>query len=202
MESAADAELLHVLLVKGVVSRDALTQSAGEAAIDALAGLIDRGLVVAVGPEQRRMYSLAGDGRERAAGAVREAMPAARSALERHYDEIFLPLNARFKHLCLRWQDDPEDVALLDETDGVHDEIEALLREPADVLALPRLRRYADRLDRLKEAVDGGDLDAYLAPTGESYHNVWFELHEDLLLSLGRSRDQEASQQRQAGTTG
>jgi hypothetical protein len=202
MDSAADSETLHVLLVKGVASRDALTLAAGEAATAALSGLIDRKLVVAVGPEQRRLYSLTDDGREQARGAVRDAMSATRSALERRYDELFLPLNARFKRLCASWQAEPDNVALLDETDGVHAEIEALLREPKAVVELPRLRRYADRFDQLKEAFDDGDLDAYLAPTGESYHNVWFELHEDLLLSLGRSRDQEATGRRQAEATG
>jgi hypothetical protein len=33
-----------------------------------------------------------------------------------------------------------------------------------------------------------GDRAAFTAPLVESYHTVWFELHQDLLLTLGRQR--------------
>ncbi len=34
-----------------------------------------------------------------------------------------------------------------------------------------------------------GDARAFTAPLAESYHTVWFELHQDFLLTLGLERE-------------
>jgi hypothetical protein len=39
--------------------------------------------------------------------------------------------------------------------------------------------------------VQGGDLDWFTRPMIESYHTVWFELHENLLATLGIQRAME-----------
>jgi hypothetical protein len=38
-----------------------------------------------------------------------------------------------------------------------------------------------------------GDHDWFTKPMHPSYHSSWFELHEDLLVTLGRERNQEGS---------
>ncbi len=38
------------------------------------------------------------------------------------------------------------------------------------------------------DAFRGGDDDALAKPLSGSYHDVWMELHEDLLATLGRER--------------
>jgi hypothetical protein len=51
-----------------------------------------------------------------------------------------------------------------------------------------RLRPYAVRLASALEALDGGDTRFVASPRVDSLHQVWFELHEDLLATLGRVR--------------
>ena len=58
---------------------------------------------------------------------------------------------------------------------------------------MARFGRYRERLDRALIRVDGGDHTMLAAPLTDSYHTVWFELHEDLLTTLGIERSQEAS---------
>jgi hypothetical protein len=49
--------------------------------------------------------------------------------------------------------------------------------------------RFADAL----EAVRGGDNTMFGRPLGDSYHTVWFELHEELIALSGRTRAEEAA---------
>ncbi|MEZ5245118.1 MAG: hypothetical protein R2707_08490 [Acidimicrobiales bacterium] len=56
--------------------------------------------------------------------------------------------------------------------------------------ALPRFDRYAERfVDALRSAAD--DPRWLAAPSLDSVHTIWFELHEHLLATLGRSRVDE-----------
>jgi len=41
--------------------------------------------------------------------------------------------------------------------------------------------------------VQGGDGEWFTKPTVDSYHTVWFELHENLLATLGIERGAERS---------
>ena len=41
--------------------------------------------------------------------------------------------------------------------------------------------------------VQGGDHDWFTKPMIASYHTVWFELHEDLLATLGIERSSESA---------
>ena len=53
--------------------------------------------------------------------------------------------------------------------------------------ALPRFGRYRVRLTEALDRARGGALE-HLTDTTTSYHNVWFQLHEDLLATLGIPR--------------
>ena len=56
-----------------------------------------------------------------------------------------------------------------------------------------RLRIYRTRLDRANEAAQGGDGRYVASPRVDSYHSVWFELHEDLIRLAGRNRADEVA---------
>lgn len=113
----------------------------------------------------------------------------------------FLPLNARLQRACTDWQlrPAPEDrLAANDHTDPVwdaavlavlavlDDALWSLVRRLSSVLA--RFdgydARFTGALDRARSGdgtwVDGSDVD--------SCHRVWFELHEDLVATLGIDR--------------
>jgi hypothetical protein len=57
---------------------------------------------------------------------------------------------------------------------------------------LDRYRPYGPRLAHAVERVRAGDTDYFAKPMIPSYHTVWFELHEDLLATLGIDRAAEA----------
>ena len=58
---------------------------------------------------------------------------------------------------------------------------------------LPWLGGYAARLDEAARFVAGGDPRYIASPRVDSYHSVWFELHEDLILLAGRTRADEVA---------
>ena len=64
-----------------------------------------------------------------------------------------------------------------------------------DVVAAaePRFARYRDRLEGSLSAIADGDLQMIAHPLRDSYHTVWFELHEELIRLTGRNRADEAA---------
>ena len=54
----------------------------------------------------------------------------------------------------------------------------------------PRMSVYGERLDEAYDRVLAGDLGYVSGARIDSYHTVWFELHEDLLRMLGREREE------------
>ena len=56
---------------------------------------------------------------------------------------------------------------------------------------LARYGHYGPRLQNALDRVRAGELDWFTKPMVASYHTVWFELHEDLLATLGIERGSE-----------
>jgi pyruvate,orthophosphate dikinase len=83
------------------------------------------------------------------------------------------------------------DARVLGDLAGLHHDASAWLRPL--VAALPRLGAYLERLERAAAAAGGGDGRFVASPRVDSYHGVWFELHEDLILLAGRSRADEVA---------
>lgn len=100
--------------------------------------------------------------------------------------ERFIELNGDLKQLCTDWQMGSHRDAVrrrLEPIDqGIRSELKAAAAE------LPRLQRYAERLAAAADRFRSGDDDALTRPLSESYHDIWMELHQDLLLTLGRER--------------
>ena len=60
-----------------------------------------------------------------------------------------------------------------------------------DSEALARFGGYRGRLSNALARAREGGVDWVTRPVIDSYHTVWFELHEDLLATLGRTRSAE-----------
>jgi len=114
--------------------------------------------------------------------------------------DAFLGLDHRMKDTITAWQmrdaetlndhlDADYDRAVLDRLGSLHDEAVALLT-PLES-ANPRLAYYCLRLGRAIGKAQGGDHRYVASPRVDSYHGVWFELHEDLIQLAGRTREQE-----------
>lgn len=81
---------------------------------------------------------------------------------------------------------DPDyDQSVIDRLRELHDRACALLTRVAD--RAPRLSTYRPRLDACLRSIEDGTSSAFVG-TGECYHQIWFELHEDLLQTLGLER--------------
>lgn len=116
--------------------------------------------------------------------------------------EEFERINVEFKQLVTRWQtmevggqtvandhSDPEyDEKIIDQLGETHERVERVL----DRLAArePRLSRYKDKLLAALEKAEDGETQWVSDATIDSYHTVWFELHEDLLRIVGREREE------------
>lgn len=134
--------------------------------------------------EQLRLAAADGAG---AGVAVRDA-----------YDR-FLPLNRRLLAACTDWQvkggaanahaDAGYDAEVVDRLGAIHADAVPVLDRLAAVL--PRYGTYRPRLDRALRRVRDGDREFFTKPLIDSYHTIWFELHEDLLSTLGIERSEE-----------
>jgi hypothetical protein len=109
----------------------------------------------------------------------------------------FLPLNETLLRLCHEWQVRP-DGGVNDHRDRAYDwqvvdRLRALDEQIGPVIrrverSVERFADYRPRLQTALAAVDEGRLEMFASPTCDSYHTVWMQLHEDLLLALGLSR--------------
>jgi hypothetical protein len=133
-------------------------------------------------------------------GAAR-AEPGWQEHVSRGYAQ-FLDRNRVLKEICTAWQMRTladGSIVINDHGDASYDrDIIARLTshdrqcEPMfDHLSagLSRFRDYQDRLDATLDRLAADDASAFATPMSASYHCVWMELHQDLLLTLGRERD-------------
>lgn len=149
-------------------------------------------------------WSLTAEGRREGQRLLRaEAVAAgALGPLEGCYGR-FLPLNAELLSVCTDWQtvvvdgehlpndhrDAERDARVLARLDALHAATRPLLVDLGAALA--RFSTYGDRLDRAHRHVRQGRTEWIAKPTVDSYHGIWFELHEHLLVTLDRDRTAE-----------
>ena len=81
------------------------------------------------------------------------------------------------------------DRMVIDRLGDLHERADKVLTRLAELQ--PRLSRYTERLDAAYDKVLAGDTDFVSGVRVDSYHTVWFELHEDLLRMLGRTREEQ-----------
>ena len=197
-------DLLRALLIKGPATRAQLADplAIGEGALRTLADALgSEGLLEA----KDDMLRLTAQGKLRALdllGVDRDRLgPAAGIALL----ETFHALDSRMKEIVTAWQvrdvggaqaindhtDAAYDASVLDDLGALHGDTVSFLAHAAE--PLPRFATYASRLGRALELARGGDQRFVASPRVDSYHGVWFELHEDLIRLAGRRREDEAT---------
>ncbi len=142
-------------------------------------------------------WTLTPAGRARHAALLDEDVAAAgcRDTLAASYPR-FEEFNAELKALCTDWQ--LRAGALNDHSDAAYDAgVIGRLRTLNDGVVplcaglathLNRFAPYGPRLTSAAERVAAGDRDGFTRPLANSYHDIWMELHEDLITSLGLAR--------------
>jgi hypothetical protein len=153
-------------------------------------GMLVRGKTLRISPEGRERLNVL-LAKERA--AVKPEVIAAA------YND-FRSVNADFKALVSDWQvkdgqpnthkNAEYDAAVLTRLDGVHLRVMPIIATAAT--QVPRLASYAAKLEGALGNLKAGDMAWLTRPIIDSYHTVWFELHEELILVAGLTRDGEA----------
>jgi hypothetical protein len=190
--------VLQAVRLKGRVSLADLATTLGEDPGD-VAGAVDRltgsGLLI--------------DGKAlRVSPAGRARLDVLLAAERRHIDTAalaaayadFRTVNAEFKALVTDWQlkngqpnthDDLDyDAAVLARLDDVHERVTPIVTAAA--AQVPRLNHYSAKLQAALDNVHDGDTAWLSRPLIDSYHTVWFELHEELIVAAGLTRESEA----------
>ncbi len=189
-------ELLHALRIKGRATAEefaAVLEAAPAAIKERLSALAADGLAIERAAGRRPGWMLSPAGRDaHAAQAQNDVTAQARARLVAEYTG-FLAINEQAKHICTTWQttsDDARRAELLAELHEIHGRVGPVLARSGEVV--PRFGRYGARLATALERA-GRDPRYVVSPLLDSYHTVWFECHEDFLVTLGRSRHEEGS---------
>jgi hypothetical protein len=114
----------------------------------------------------------------------------------------FEKINISLKQLITSWQvievqgtvltndhsDEAYDSKVIDRLGALHERADRILAALAS--QLPRMQIYRDKLTKALEKAEDGAIEWVSDARTESYHTLWFELHEDLLCMMGRTRDE------------
>ena len=169
--------LLHEVRLRGVVVLDD----------EALARpLIDGGLVAAAA----RGLRITPAGRDAHASWARLGVGTDEEATVQRMYEPFISLNRELIRICNDWQQQPGDWAVVDRLTTLHERATPVLTRVAR--AHVRFATYRPRLRGALARVDDGEQEWLTSPRCDSYHTVWMQLHEDVLLALGIDRSSEA----------
>jgi hypothetical protein len=205
--------VLHALRLVGVASAEEVARRAGSdvARAEAVLHQLRAGRLVELRSGRFGGWLLTAAGRVRGEDLLAAELDrlGTRDVLEGAYSS-FLELNPLVLRACSDWQvrriggaagsaggelvlndhlDAGYDAAVLDRLGTLHAQAGSALAR-AEV-ALERFAPYRPRLANALARARAGGLDWVTKPLIDSFHTVWFELHEDLLATLGRRRADE-----------
>jgi hypothetical protein len=193
----------HALRIKGFVKVENVAELADVSEEEALAHLKEMQEAGQTNyREARGLWQLTPDGREAYVVALEEdvSRPGFVDGLAEKYHR-FLEMNEIFKALCADWQlrngepndhtDEAYDQDCIRRLGVLDDEAQPICRAFGEVAK--RYCGYAARLTGSRKALEAGDQRMFTGVMCGSYHDVWMELHEDLILSQGIDRVAEGS---------
>jgi hypothetical protein len=200
--TSVDLLVLHALRCIGFAALPRVAEATALPEADAESELIDlavAGLVTRV-PGEFGGWGLTDAGRAADAERITAELDTAgaRAAVTAAFDD-FSELNPELLDLCTAWQmrtvdgtstpndhsDADYDARVLERFTDFDKRADPVCADLAT--ALPRFGRYRTRLTEALTRVRAGSLD-YLTDNLDSYHTIWFQLHEDLLVTLGIPR--------------
>ncbi|MGZ4670390.1 MAG: pyruvate, phosphate dikinase [Blastococcus sp.] len=203
-QEVADDDVLGWLYIKTISTAEALAAcllAAEEVVAPVVERLEEQGVVGRVaGALQLTESGAARAGELFEADRERLGAAAADAALD-----SFVPLDQRMKTTVTAWQmrevegtqvfndhsDEEYDASVLQALADLHAETRAWLESLGT--AVGRFAAYLARFERAMTAVRAGDHRFVASPRVDSYHSVWFELHEDVIRLAGRTREDEVA---------
>jgi hypothetical protein len=203
---------LHTVRVRGVTGTDEIAEATGldAAVVDAVMHAHAANGFVTLRTGALAGWALTRFGRDEDAQLSAAELEAGnlRDTIDALYRR-FLALNPELLRLCTDWQlyppvdnktppepnrhaDAEYDAAVVARLAKVDSAAQPICAELAHALA--RFGNYGRRLAAARARVEAGEPDWMTKPMIDSYHSVWFELHEDLLATLGIERGGEPNQ--------
>lgn len=195
----SDFPVLRALALKGTADAASVAIAAGIS--DGAERFLERFIASGLATLSGRRYRITEAGRQRTSDLLEvERAKANPSVIAAFYDK-FCGLNDLLKALVHDWQlvdggtvndhqDADYDAVVVERLLKLHVEVRPLVAELADEVS--RMMVYSRRLDHAVTHLEAGNHDWLAKPTVDSYHSVWFELHEELIALLGRTRISEA----------
>lgn len=216
--SESNLPVLHALRLKGCLTADVMADLLGRPTSDVSEDLerLDRVGLVRYLSGASGGWTLTGVGRTEGERLLSNQLDAAgaRRAVNSAFD-AFTELNPRLLELCTRWQirssapttsgqtvsgqtasgptavvndhrDHDYDLRVVEDLMSLDEAVRPICEAMAN--RIPRFCSYRPRFTHALDMVTMGRIDWFAKPGIDSYHSVWFELHEDLLATLGLKR--------------
>lgn len=199
---------MHALRLKGFADTPVVAVAADVSEVEAKTSLDQLATRELVKYREGRMtgWMLTREGRAHGESLLATELDTAgaREAIDAAYRR-FLELNQPFLALCTDWQvrevdgsqvpndhsDTGYDAAVIARLGEINNKIQPICSDLAAELV--RFGGYTDGFGSALAKIHAGEQEWFTKPVIESYHTVWFELHEDLLATLGIERQSEGS---------
>jgi hypothetical protein len=196
--------LNHLDIFRSITDIDSVQRSTGfgsEEIVAYLSKFKEAGIAEKEMYEGREKWKITPTG-ETIANSYRQLMlvrTGQKEVITKKFEQFENFFNVKLKELVTNWQmkvvegfpvlndhsDSEYDSALLRQIFDLNENVIKTLEELSN--AIPMLKNYVGRLDFAIEKLREGEL-SYLTKNKDSYHNVWFELHESILKLWGRER--------------
>lgn len=207
-QSAPEVLVLHAVRLVGFLDSEAVAKRAGTSHAQALQALSEaecEGWVQHVAFADLDGWSLTDSGKaENERQLATERVNADPAGVVAAVYREFLPLNARLLRAITDWQIKPTKADQFDPNDHadrtwdgrVLDELTALGRQLAPLVerlsaVLARFNGYTQRYEAALHKARNGEHDWIDKTNVDSCHRIWFQLHEDLVATLGIDRRNE-----------
>ncbi len=201
-ESKAEFRTLHALRIKGFATVEVLT---GMTALDHGSVEVHLGGFASDGHvrfrEARSLWQLTPEGREEHGVHLEDDLREAPTGPLGVSYAIFIEQNVEFKELCGMWQlrdGEPNDHAdvkydgeVIEQLDELHARALPIVGEFGELFE--RMSPYSLRLDSVFDRLRSGETQMFTGVMCGSYHDVWMELHEDLIITQRIDRSEEGS---------
>lgn len=194
---------LHTLTMKQLAAAEELAAVTGQPLAEVEAGL-EKGVADGAVLAARGKYMIAPPGREALDAAYPQVFAALRSdpAVTAAIDSFETGVNKQVLAVTTDWQtvevggervtndhgDADYDAKIIDRLGRIHEKTRTVLAPL--VAADPLVDRFLDRLGTALVRAEGGETDYVSGVRVDSFHTVWFQMHEHLLRLTGREREE------------
>ena len=208
-KSESDLLILHTLRIKGFTQSFGIAETTGLSAeeVEERLNSFQEENLVSYREGRIEGWMLTQQGREQSQELISAELESSgqQQQIDSSY-QSFLSVNKTFLSLCTDWQlrTIEGEQEINDHTDEAYDaevinrltKINTVIQPVCEALSncLDRFESYGRRFSYAVEKVQEGEHEWFTKPMIDSYHTVWFELHENLLSTLGIERSKEVDE--------